>query len=128
MSDKSNAAGCGAIIGFSVVILMFLGSCLVSVFGGLMPDYSEGERTGELIKVSKKGVFFKSFEGQLVLNQFAIGKEGSNLFQFSTLDDKVGEDLSKLIGKKVVVKYHQYLIGPIQQSTDITITEVMEIK
>lgn len=116
------------ILFFTALVLLLCCPVCISLTGGCMPNYSEGERSGELIKISKKGLILKSWEGQLVLNQFAIGKDGSNLFQFSAIDDEVGHKLEKLIGKKVTLKYHQYFIGPAIQSTNYTIVSVEEVK
>ena len=43
--------------------------------------YSEGTRTGELIKFSRKGVIFKTWEGEI-----SQGISGAQIFQFSVLD------------------------------------------
>jgi hypothetical protein len=43
--------------------------------------YSEGTRSGELIKFSSKGVLFKTWEGEI-----SQGISGAQIFQFSVLD------------------------------------------
>lgn len=43
--------------------------------------YSEGTRSGELIKFSRKGVIFKTWEGEI-----SQGISGAQIFQFSVLD------------------------------------------
>ena len=48
--------------------------------------YSEGTRAGQVIKVSKKGVFFKTWEGQLNMQSFGAVKSDnsfSEVFDFS---------------------------------------------
>ncbi|HSP40652.1 MAG TPA: hypothetical protein VLN46_04400, partial [Gillisia sp.] len=40
--------------------------------------YSEGTRTGELIKFSKKGVIYKTWEGEI-----SQGISGAQIFQFT---------------------------------------------
>jgi hypothetical protein len=45
--------------------------------------YSEGTRTGELIKFSKKGVLYKTWEGEI-----SQGISGAQIFQFSVLDEE----------------------------------------
>ncbi|WP_026704264.1 hypothetical protein [Flavobacterium soli] len=64
--------------------------------------YSEGVRAGELIKVSKKGVMFKTWEGEM-----SQGIAGAQIFSFSVLDSdkKVIEDLKQLQGQYVKVTY-----------------------
>ena len=126
MSSDDKAKGCLTLIVIGVIGIAVLVPCCIRWTGGVMPTYSEGERTGMLIKHSKKGVIWKSWEGEIILNEFQIGKEGSNLFSFSTQDDAVGKELEAMVGKKVVIRYHQYLIGPIQQSTSYTVESVRE--
>lgn len=47
--------------------------------------YSEGTRTGELIKFSRKGVISKTWEGEI-----SQGISGAQIFQFSVLDENQG--------------------------------------
>jgi hypothetical protein len=64
--------------------------------------YSEGTRAGELIKVSKKGVLFKTWEGEI-----SQGISGAQIFQFSVLDreEAVIKKLNELQGRYVKVSY-----------------------
>ena len=64
--------------------------------------YSEGDRTGDLIKFSNKGYVFKTWEGEI--NQ---GLAGTSKFTFSVLDsdEKVIEDLKSSQGQYVKVTY-----------------------
>lgn len=64
--------------------------------------YSEGYRSGELIKFSNKGVIVKTWEGEI-----SQGISGAQIFQFSVLDkDKqVIEDLKKFQGEYVKLTY-----------------------
>ncbi|WP_298476746.1 6-phosphogluconate dehydrogenase [uncultured Maribacter sp.] len=52
--------------------------------------YSEGVRSGELIKISRKGVMAKTWEGEI-----SQGISGAQIFSFSVLD-KDKEVISKL--------------------------------
>ncbi len=45
--------------------------------------YSEGTRSGELIKFSRKGVISKTWEGEI-----SQGISGAQIFQFSVLDSE----------------------------------------
>ena len=49
-----------AVVIISLLVLVSIG--FYYVFG----DYSEGKRSGYLLKLSKKGVVFKTYEGELV--------------------------------------------------------------
>jgi hypothetical protein len=64
--------------------------------------YSEGVRSGELIKFSNKGMLFKTYEGEL-----SQGISGAQIFQFSVLDsdEKVISDLKALEGHYVKLTY-----------------------
>ena len=64
--------------------------------------YNKGTRSGELIKVSNKGVIFKTWEGEI-----SQGISGAQIFSFSVLDkDKsVIEKLQDLQGNYVKVTY-----------------------
>lgn len=88
--------------------------------------YSEGTRTGELIKFSHKGYVFKTWEGEL-----SQGLSGNKIFTFSILDseDKTIEKLKNLEGKYVKVTYvERYKTFPWWGDTRYFVTEVTEEK
>ncbi len=64
--------------------------------------YSEGTRSGELIKISHRGVIFKTWEGEI-----SQGISGAQIFSFSVLDKdkKVIENLKEFQGNYVKVSY-----------------------
>mgnify|MGYP000026477928 CR=1 FL=1 len=64
--------------------------------------FSEGVRSGELIKISKKGYLIKTWEGEI-----SQGISGAQIFQFSVLDEnnEIIEDLKEMQGKYVRVDY-----------------------
>lgn len=66
--------------------------------------YSEGVRSGELIKISYKGFIVKTWEGEL-----SQGISGAQIFAFSVMDNQemVIEDLKKWQGKKVTLEYEE---------------------
>lgn len=67
---------------------------------------SEGTRTGILYKVSKKGVMFKTYEGQLLLAGSVMMTQQST-WDFSAQNGKVYEDLQRLEGKSIKCHYRQ---------------------
>lgn len=88
--------------------------------------YSDGERSGELIKFSHKGVMFKTYEGEL-----SQGISGAKIFTFSILDkdEKVIEDLKKLSGQYVKVTYiERYKTFPWWGDTKYFVTHVQKEK
>ena len=66
--------------------------------------YSEGVRSGELIKISRKGVMVKTWEGEI-----SQGISGAQIFSFSVEDneEKVIKDLNSLQGSYVKVYYKE---------------------
>jgi len=84
--------------------------------------YSEGVRSGELIKFSSKGMVFKTYEGEL-----SQGISGAQIFSFSVLDSdtKVISDLKNLEGHYVKLTYKErYKTFPWWGDTKYFITEV----
>ena len=86
--------------------------------------YSEGVRSGQLIKFSHKGVAFKTWEGEL-----SQGLSGSQIFAFSVLDKdkKVVSDLKEMEGQYVKLTYvERYETFPWWGDTKYFITEVQK--
>jgi hypothetical protein len=95
--------------------------------------YSEGTRAGQLIKLSEKGVVFKTYEGELNLGGLRTGNTNDglegNLWQFSVLDESVISDLIKVEGKRVKLGYKErYKAMPWQGETNYFITNVEVIE
>ena len=92
--------------------------------------YSEGSRAGQLIKISKKGVVFKTYEGQLNTGgfQMAEGIQG-NIWEFSVIDDEVLKQFDKLEGKKVKVYYKErYKSMPWVAKTNYIVKQIQEVE
>ena len=81
-----------------VIVLLFIAWFAFIYF----VPYSEGTRSGELIKFSKKGVISKTWEGEI-----SQGISGAQIFQFSVLDSnqEAIEALQKNEGNYVRLKY-----------------------
>lgn len=64
--------------------------------------FSEGTRSGELIKFSNRGLFIKTWEGEI-----SQGISGAQIFSFSVEqnNEEVINDLQKFQGKYVEVSY-----------------------
>ncbi|MDX1364465.1 hypothetical protein [Arenibacter latericius] len=62
--------------------------------------YSTGTRSGELIKISHKGVFIKTWEGEI-----SQGISGAQIFTFSVIDKDAIEKLREYQGSYVRVEY-----------------------
>jgi hypothetical protein len=89
-------------------------------------SYSEGVRSGELIKISTKGVIFKTWEGEI-----SQGISGAQIFKFSVLDgdEKVIDSLKAYQGKYVKVTYiERYRTFPWWGDTNYFVTNVKKEK
>jgi hypothetical protein len=94
--------------------------------------YSEGSRAGYLIKVSRKGVIFKTYEGQLNLGNYQIPGQATalgSMWDFSVIRKDVFVSLQQYEGKQVKLHYKQkYKNMPWQGDTEYFITRVEEVK
>ena len=108
-------------------VVLFLGIFTAIYFVFLYnATYSEGLRSGELIKFSNKGVVFKTWEGEL-----SQGLSGNKIFSFSVLDNdtQVIEDLKKLQGQYVKATYvERYRTFPWWGETRYFVTKVEKEK
>jgi hypothetical protein len=64
--------------------------------------FSEGYRAGELVKISKRGMLFKTWEGRL---SQGVSEEQQFNFSVQKSDKEVLEQLKEFQGKKVRVTY-----------------------
>lgn len=85
---------------FTILILLL---SLIS-YGVLQYTFSRGMRSGKLVKVSKKGLILKTYEGTLDL-----GSGDQLTWNFSIHDDNLGDQLVGQIGKKVSLEYRELL-------------------
>ena len=89
----------------TAAFLLCMGSC--------KENYSNGEKVGNLIEFTKKGVIWDSWEGRLNLTQTGMNTSGEP-FSFSFDNDRSDQDsLIRLLyqaqveGWKVKIKYHE---------------------
>ena len=82
------------------IIIIFIGYFSFVYF----VPYSEGIRSGELVKFSKKGVLIKTWEGEI-----SQGVSDAQLFKFSVEGDEkqVIEDLNTYQGSFVKLSYFE---------------------
>ena len=81
----------------------------------VMPNYSEGERTGVVVKLSHKGMIWKTWEGEMNIGSMSSDGNGMavpTVFDFSVKDEKVVDILknSASSAKRVTIVYRQALI------------------
>lgn len=118
------------VVAIIMIVLGVVITPIVGLFGGLFPNYSDGERTGIVYKISKKGMIFKSFEGEMNLGGMAdaSGIAVPNKFEFSVYDESVVKklELASQSGKRVTVRYSQYWMKPIRIDSEYVILEVKD--
>ena len=99
-------------------LVITIGIVLVSALGYFTflynATYSEGVRSGELIKFSNKGMVFKTYEGKLIQSGFrSSGKTaGSTIqsyeFEFSVENEGIADTLMLSSGKDMELHYREY--------------------
>jgi hypothetical protein len=96
---------------FGIGGLGYGGMYVVKATGGMLPDYSEGVRTGYLTKISKKGVFWKTWEAEM---QVGAGEQAAiqQPWHFSIAADDLAEKVRTNLGKKVMVEYKEWILMP----------------
>lgn len=87
--------------------------CIITLMSGCKENYSNGEKVGNLIEFTKKGVIWDSWEGRLNLTQTGMNTSGEP-FSFSFDNDRNDQDsLIKLMQKaqvegwKIKIRYHE---------------------
>lgn len=93
----------------TTLVLLIVAAILIFavwIFIALHFAYSTGERAGYLQKISKRGWFCKTWEGDLQLNaQPGVAPE---IFAFSARSDSIAAELNKVTGQRVVLTYQQH--------------------
>ncbi len=98
-------------------------------------NFSEGKRAGELIKMSRKGVVFKTFEGQLNTGGFSEGDGDitSSIWHFSvkSSNEEVLQDIDEAIdgGYRMKLYYEEkYMNVFFLGDTKYFVTKVERVK
>jgi hypothetical protein len=114
-------------LGIILVACLCIGGCVGGCSVAQNFEYSSGFRDGTLVKLSHKGIFFKTYEGELATQGFAgKGNHESNLFEFTIWDEKLFRELEALpSGVPLRLHYSQKLWVPFWNgSTDHIIQSV----
>ena len=91
-------------------ILAFIGIPGMKLTGGLGEDYSVGERVGYIVKVSKRGIVWKTYEIQM---QMGTGELAAlQLPHEMSCDEETAKAVSVNFGRNARVKYNQWLVMP----------------
>jgi hypothetical protein len=101
---------------FGITLLIGLGYFIYSQL-----SYSDGYRSGQLVKISRRGVIFKTHEGTLNISPNGI----MTAWEFSVKNAQVSDKLERMEGKLVRVHYIQrYQVFFWQGETDYIVDEV----
>jgi hypothetical protein len=113
-------------IALAVVILSGLG-----YIGYCNYTYSEGSRTGNLMKISRKGMVFKTYEGQLNAGGMPIGPSLSTagtIWDFSAKNRSEYQQMQDMEGTYVKLYYKQKIKAmPWQGKTDYIVYKAEKI-
>ncbi|MEO7835500.1 MAG: hypothetical protein ABIR50_09275 [Ginsengibacter sp.] len=95
--------------------------------------YSEGNRAGRLIKFSRQGFMFKTYEGEMNLGGVSNAANGSlmmnYMWDFSVDDKAVADSLLKLEGRDIRVHYKQKIAKlPWRGDTKYVVDKVLEVR
>lgn len=90
--------------------------------------YSSGERAGYVQKLSEKGFFCKTFEGELIL--VTMPGTQAEKYYFSVRDPIIAKKINDTIGKRVRLVYEQHVGVPTScfGETQYFITDVKVIE
>lgn len=108
------------VLGISVTIILAI--IVIYFLFIYYVTYSQGYRSGELVKISHKGVVFKTWEGEI-----SQGVSESQIFQFSveSSEKEVIEQLKDLQGQHVKLTYKErFATFPWLGDTKYYVTEV----
>lgn len=98
-----------------LLIILILVSIIASVgyYLWCSQTYSDGNRAGYLVKISRKGYIFKTYEGQLNVNPMGMGignaATGGSVWEFSVSDDATFNKMQEYEGKQVSLHYREVI-------------------
>jgi hypothetical protein len=95
--------------------------------------YSEGNRAGRLIKFSKQGFVFKTYEGEMNLGGVTNAANNSMMmnymWDFSVTNQAVADSLLKLEGKEISVHYKEKMARlPWRGDTKYLVDRIVEVR
>ncbi len=124
--QKSLATLIGLSIAFLIPLLLIYGYASVGAI-----TYSDGTRSGVVVKVSTKGVFIKTTEGEMNYGGSLDVGGVPKVFEFSVVDPKIKDELinAEKQGRRCTLHYKQQLLQQFwkgQTSYFITKVEFLE--
>ena len=115
---------------FARIIRFVLVVCALTMTGcvGCGADYSGGDRTGTVTKLSRTGLVRKSWEGELLLGGMTAGSNGAtvaNVWAFHASGLMAAQiQQATAHGERVRLHYRQWAMSPMGQDSDYDVTSV----
>ncbi len=106
MNDKPASLGRGVARIALVLAVLLVAIAAAWTWLTLSWAYSEGERAGVLQKFSRKGWICKTYEGEVA--QYVVGGVAPQIWYFSVRDRAVAEQLFKVVGQNVQLRYTEH--------------------
>jgi hypothetical protein len=91
-----------------VLALFFIGAAYLLI--AFNYNYSDGNRAGYIQKFSNKGWVCKTHEGELAMT--SVPGVAPILWNFSVWDENVASEITRAMGKKLVLHYKEYRYIP----------------
>jgi prepilin-type N-terminal cleavage/methylation domain-containing protein len=108
-----------------LVVVAILAILAISMFGMTGLSVSDGERVGTLQKISRRGIMFPTWEGEMAMEGLSV-QRGQGVWEFSVSSDSVAQVLQGSLGKRIRVTYKQRLWNwPRATSYDVVKAEAM---
>lgn len=131
MADNKNSGASNILrkILFGVLGIVLIGLLITFLIFNF--TYSEGSRAGVLMKFSKRGYVFKTYEGEL--NTGGVGNiantaQMNQVWNFSVKDESFADSLHLYEGKRVILYYKQKIKHlPWQGETDYFVYKVQNV-
>jgi hypothetical protein len=124
---RTSASGKALLVAL-LVLLLAGGAFAAYTWATLNWNYAEGDRVGYVQKLSKKGWFCKTWEGELAMVTMpgAIPEK----FYFSIRSDAIAAQLNRTLGRRVSLKYKQHIGVPTScfGETEYFVNEVVVVE
>jgi len=88
-----------------IALLLIVGLVVAYFWATLSWSYSSGERAGWVQKFSRKGWICKTWEGELAM--VSMPGAATEKFAFTVRNDAVGEQIDKVMGRRVALHYEE---------------------
>jgi hypothetical protein len=95
---------------FILLLLVPVALFALYTWASLTWVYSDGERAGYVQKLSQKGFFCKTYEGELVL--VSMPGTQAEKFYFTVRDATVAKRINETVGKRVRLIYEEHVGVP----------------